>query len=283
MSRSKRRTIAKETIEILENGFYTSESGLRVDLQSAQADAVKGSLLYRPADFDAVHAEAQTLLDARSDAPLCQLKIEEATTFAGVRQLLDAGKEKVICLNFASAKNPGGGFLGGSQAQEEALARASGLYPCLSANFGYYEFNRAKGGAIYSHHLIYSPSVPVFRNDDDELLDEYYVASIITAPAVNVGALPKKKVKKETIREIMLERTENVLATALTQGYSTLVLGAWGCGVFRNDPHDMAGYFKHFLGETGKYARAFDEVVFAIPGFSSSKANLAAFRKVFDA
>ena len=121
----------------------------------------------------------------------------------------------MICLNFASAKNPGGGFLGGSQAQEEALARASGLYPCLSANFGYYQFNRSKGGAIYSHHLIYSPAVPVFRDDEDNFLDAYFPASIITAPAVNVGALPKnKRDNKKMIREIMLERTENVLATA---------------------------------------------------------------------
>jgi uncharacterized protein (TIGR02452 family) len=68
---------------------------------------------------------------------------------------------------------------------------------------------------------------------------------------------------------------------ALTQGYQDIVLGAWGCGVFRNDPRDMAGYFKHFLSAEGKYARAFERVVFAVPGFASSLANLNAFQAVF--
>ena len=82
MSRSKRRTIAKETIQVIENGYYTSASGARVSIQPAQDDAVKGSVLYRPEDFGGVHSEAKRILNARADAPLNKLEIEEATTFA---------------------------------------------------------------------------------------------------------------------------------------------------------------------------------------------------------
>lgn len=282
MSRSKRKLLAGETLKILDAGKYKTRNGRSVTLRAEQNAAVAGSKLYRPEDFDSVHAQAEKLLASRSKSALNSLSVEPATTFAASRTLTEAGAERVICLNFASAKNPGGGFLGGSQAQEEALARASGLYPCLSANFAYYQFNRSLGGSVYSNHMIYSPDVPVFRDDKDDLMDEIHLVSIITAPAVNVGALPASQRKnKQLISDHMLERTEHVLALALTEGYTHLVLGAWGCGVFRNDPRHVAGYFKHFLAPEGKYARAFEQVVFAVPDFPSSLANYKAFEAVF--
>lgn len=282
MSRSKRKLLAGETLGILDAGNYKTRNGRTVSLRKEQKAAVAGSKLYRPGDFESIHAQAAKILAARSKSPLSTLSVEPATTFAASRSLTEGGAERVVCLNFASAKNPGGGFLGGSQAQEEALARASGLYPCLSANFEYYKFNRTLGGSVYSNHLIYSPGVPVFRDDKDELMDDIHLVSIITAPAVNVGALPASQRKnKELISAHMLERTENVLAVALTEGYTHLVLGAWGCGVFRNDPRDVAGYFKHFLSPEGKYARAFEQVVFAVPDFPSSLANFKGFLAVF--
>jgi uncharacterized protein (TIGR02452 family) len=283
MSRSNRKLLAEETLKIFDSGNYKTRMGRSVSIREELKAAVSGSKLYRPDDFDAVHLQAEKILDSRAVSPMNRLSVEPATTFAASRALSEAGAERVICLNFASAKNPGGGFLGGSQAQEEALARASGLYPCLSANFEYYKFNRAKGGSVYSNHLIYSPAVPVFRDDNDDLMDDIHLVSIITAPAVNVGALPASQRKnKELISAHMLERTENVLAVALNEGYTHLVLGAWGCGVFRNNPRDVAGYFKHFLSPEGKYARAFEGVVFAVPDFPSSLANYNGFLAVFE-
>jgi len=69
-------------------------------------------------------------------------------------------------LNFASAKNPGGGFLGGGSAQEESLARSSGLFPCINQMQQMYETNRAYRSCLYTDHMIYSPRVPVFRDDE---------------------------------------------------------------------------------------------------------------------
>ena len=111
------------------------------------------------------------------------------------------GFNKVLCLNFASAKNPGGGFLNGSQAQEESLARATGLYPCISQMTQLYEKNRYYGSCLYLNDMIYSPQVPVIRDDNDELLNKIFLISILTAPAVNAGAV-RKNAKKQEINKI---------------------------------------------------------------------------------
>src|SRR6185437_10556724 len=105
------------------------------------------------------------------------------------RLLRDEGADRVLALNFASARHPGGGFLKGSQAQEESLARASGLYACIAPLRGMYDANHRFRSCLYTDHLIYSPDVPVFRADNDSLLDHPYPVSFVTAPAVNAGAV----------------------------------------------------------------------------------------------
>jgi uncharacterized protein (TIGR02452 family) len=86
-----------------------------------------------------------------------------------------------VALNFASATSPGGGFLSGARAQEECLARCSGLYACLADN-PMYGFHRARRDALYSDYAVYSPDVPVFRSEDPAgtLLDEPWLCSFIT-------------------------------------------------------------------------------------------------------
>ena len=115
-------------------------------------------------------------------------------------------------LNFASAKNPGGGFSSGSQAQEESLARSSGLYSSIIGQPAYYQANRKFGSTLYSDHAIYSPDVPIFRNDEGELLSAAYTASFITMPAVNAGTLKPGSSDHPKIAEVMTHRAKCVLA-----------------------------------------------------------------------
>lgn len=49
---------------------------------------------------------------------------------------------------------------------------------------------------------------------------------------------------------------------ALAHGHQNIVLGAWGCGVFRNDPKDIARYFKEVI--FAEFADRFQKIVFAI-------------------
>ncbi len=113
----------------------------------------------------------------------------------------------VGCLNFASAKNPGGGFRGGAEAQEESLARSSGLYRCLLEAPGFYAFHRSQRDLLYCDHMIFSPAVPVFRDEHGALLAQPYPVSFVTAAAPNAGALGLGHPRAALLPEVLAART----------------------------------------------------------------------------
>jgi uncharacterized protein (TIGR02452 family) len=277
--RSARALIAQETVEILARGWYRAPDGRTVAIGDDAARARDRSRHYSPSDFGEVHRRRDAVRAALDTQTPTTFRVVNATTLAACRQLLTEGFEDVACLNFASAKNPGGGFLNGSQAQEESLARASGLYPCIAPIRAMYGTNRQWPSCLYSDHMIYSPRVPVFRDDADVLLDEPYHVSIITSPAVNVGALAKHE--WPLIESTMLTRIEKVLSVALAHEHPALVLGAWGCGVFRNDPNDVACWFSRHLCDNPVFRDAFRKVVFAVFDLTADQHVLKAFAEVF--
>ena len=132
---------------------------------------------------------------------------------------------------------------------------------------------------MYTTWVIYSPDVPVFRLDEGRLLDEPYLCSFLTSPAVNVGALRQRDRRGDEIRRVMQERVERVLGVAALHGHEELVLGAWGCGVFRNDPEQIAELFQIALA--GRFRGAFARVVFAVLDSSGEGHTLGAFEQVF--
>lgn len=187
-------------------------------------------------------------------------------------------------MNFASAKNPGGGFLGGAQAQEEALARSSALYPCLLTQPAYYERNRSQKSALYLDLAIFSPAVPFFKDDNGRLLDRAICASVITAPAPNAGAARQNRPEDlPKVEPTLRRRAEMVLAIAETEGVDRLILGAWGCGIFRNDPAIVADTFAALLCNAGAYAGAFAKIVSAVFDRTPDQLMLAVFRERFGA
>src|SRR5215472_14314550 len=242
------RDVAAETLEITERGGYTSGSGAAVDLRDAIEAAVRGTVLYTPEDLEALTAAPQ------SGAGRPRLEVTGETTAAAARRLVQAeGASGVAMLNFASAKHPGGGWLGGARAQEEDLARCSALYRCLLTQPRYYEANRAHPSLLYTDHVIHAPGVPFFRDDRQALLDQPYLASVITAPAPNAGeALRREPDAGPRVRATLADRAGKVLAVAADRGERTLVLGAWGCGVFRNDPAHVAGVFAVYDRSAGR-------------------------------
>src|SRR5689334_20601194 len=156
-----RRALAAETVEILERGWYDHPSRGRVSIAEELAGAVAGTRLWGPDE------PVGPLAASRAAATPVE-GVHEASLSAA-RRLVGAGESgdgngggAVGCLNFASAKNPGGGFLRGTQAQEESLAYASGLYRCLVEAPDFYAFHRRRGDPLYSDRAILSPAVPVF-------------------------------------------------------------------------------------------------------------------------
>ncbi|MEZ6143459.1 MAG: TIGR02452 family protein [Zavarzinella sp.] len=280
-SRKTRALIAQQTVEILTFGEYQTPNGVVVRIADQLEAAVRDTILYTPASLDRLISTIQFSNTRYSQNTTFQ--VVNATTFETARHFaLEQNILHPLCLNFASAKNAGGGFLNGSQAQEESLARASGLYACINPVRGYYDSNRNCGTCLYTHHMIYSPKVPVFRNDDDDLLPEPYLTSIITAPAVNAGAIRRNETKKlDQIEATMLERIERVLAVAVTHGHDAMILGAWGCGVFRNDPANIAKWFHHFLVEDDRFRNVFRTVIFAVLDHSDALGTISPFVNQF--
>jgi uncharacterized protein (TIGR02452 family) len=284
-TRTRRAEVARETLTILERGSYLGPTGREVSIRAALDAARSGSVLYTPEGFDDVLRRRDALLrESADDSPVAFEVTNETTLHAARRLLVEDPAVRVLALNFASARNPGGGFLGGSQAQEESLARASGLYACINPLQGMYEANRRCPTCLYTDHMIYSPDVPVFRDDEDRLLDRPCPVSFLTAPAVNAGVVRAQEPGNAArIEAVMLGRMEKVLALALVHGHEVLVLGAWGCGVFANDPVRVAGWFAQLLTGDGPYRTAFRRVCFAVLDRTQARGTIGPFERYFAA
>ena len=176
-------------------------------------------------------------------------------------------------LNFASYKNPGGMFLNGSKAQEECLCHESFLYNVLSQKQDFYEWNsRHKNKALYLDRGLYSLNI---RFDRDNLFS--CLCDVITCAAPNKSAAQKyQNVSDEENTKALRSRIKFVLDIAKDNYVDTLILGAYGCGVFGQDAREVASIFKEYLSTTHI---CFDKVVFAIP--KGKDGNYQAFEEVF--
>jgi uncharacterized protein (TIGR02452 family) len=134
---------------------------------------------------------------------------------------------------------------------------------------------------MYTDYAIYSPDVPVFKSDDGDPLPEPYPCSFITSPAVNAGVVRERAPGREPeIRAAMARRIDKVLAIMAGHGHDAAVLGAWGCGVFKNDPEVIAELFREAL--VGRFDGAFARVTFAVLDWSADEHFIRPFREWFD-
>jgi len=202
-------------------------------------------------------------------------EVTNETTLSAHRRHLAKG-HNVVSLNFASATHPGGGFLTGARAQEEYLCRSSALYLAIEDS-PMYAYHRREGHNRYSDAMIYSPEVPVFRDDDHRLLPAAYRASFITSAA----PLTKHLHPEELIHipDLLRHRIRKILTVAQVHGHDSLILGAWGCGAFGNDGHLVAELFHRVL--TDEFAGSFKEVTFAIVDTSPEKRFIGPFAERF--
>ncbi|WP_042397023.1 TIGR02452 family protein [Streptacidiphilus carbonis] len=268
---SRLRQYATVNEEIAAAGHYTAADGTEVSVGPALAAAAEGTRCHLP----------EERLD-RGGAGAGDLRVEVTAegSLEAARRLYAAGPGEVAVLNFASARNPGGGYVRGARAQEEDLCRHALLYHCLLRAPEYYEAHRASGDLLYSDRVIWSPGVPVIRGEDGGLLAEPYPVSFLTCPAPNAGQVLRRDLQAGPgIEAALRRRSGRVLEAAAGHGVRRLVLGAWGCGVFANDPRSVAASFHDHLA--GGFRHTFDEVVFAVWDRTSPSANRDAFSAVF--
>ena len=224
-----------------------------------------------------------------------EISLLEISTLEGARLLNElrqssAKTGRIGILNFASAKKPGGGFLAGSQAQEESIARSSTLYPTFMTSTAqkYYTLhNRNLKGGYYSHAMIYSPDVLLIRDDDGNWTAPVEV-DVLTSPAVNAGVVRKtlhgreagsgeedmteKEMEERTevedmIEKEMKERMARILFLFEQRDVRNVVLGSFGTGVYQNKVGTVAKIWRDLLVVEGaRFKDTFDRVVFAILG-----------------
>ncbi|EGX56053.1 hypothetical protein SZN_29762 [Streptomyces zinciresistens K42] len=262
------RGIARETERIVAAGGYRAPDGREVSVVRVIEAARAATRVHGPGPVPvAPVTAAHTSFEVTGESSL-----EAARRLGGGPAVL----------NFASARNPGGGYLNGAQAQEEALCRASALHTCLLAAPAFYDHHRAHRDPFYTDRVIHSPGVPVFRDDRGALLDEPFPVGFLTAAAPNAGVVRRTAPQRAAeLPDALARRAERVLETAAAHGYRRLVLGAWGCGVFANDPAQVAGAFRALLGPGGRFAGAFGHVVFAVLDRTPDSPARAAFARAF--
>lgn len=222
------------------------------------------------------------------------ISVSKSRTFeAAIRLSKENPGKRIAVLNFASATNPGGGVVNGSSAQEECLCRCSTLYPALDRSAlweAYYNVNRAIGNVLHTDACIFTPGIVICKTDTEfperMLQQEWVTVDVISCAAPNLRVVPNNQYNPENGRPIAIsdrelqriheQRARAILAVAAANGAEILVLGAFGCGAFRNEPGVVARAYANVLKDCHGY---FDLVEFAVfcRGFETE--NYDAFKR----
>ena len=222
--------------------------------------SVQNAVIYGPTYMD-----SNKLFE---DSPV-QKVVPYDTVKAGL--LLSNGKTAI--LNFASYKYPGGQFMNGSKAQEECICHESTLYNVISQYGDYYEWNKAHNNKhLYLNRALYTPNIIIERSNDKGKWQS--MIDVITCAAPNYRAASNYAgVSLEENNKTLFERIKFIKYIAENQNIDTLILGAFGCGVFGQDPIMVANYFKEVFKKS-----SVKTVYYAI---LPDQRNLPAFQSVF--
>lgn len=225
----------------------------------------------------------------------CETVVSTKRSFEAASAYAKAGK-KVCVLNFASATNPGGGVTHGSSAQEECLCRCSTLYPCLDFDDlwqAFYIPHREAGDPLYNDDCVYTPGVIVTKSDisfPERMAEEdWYTVDVLTCAAPNLRDMPSNlmnpcagnepaDIENDDLYKLHLQRIERIFRVAAANGVDVLILGAFGCGAFRNPPEIVS---KAFYDVQKKYENYFETIEYAVFCGGHETQNYDAFCNTF--
>ena len=243
----------QDTLKILEQGCYV-KNGQKVDLKLTR-EQMEEARVFLPKDvkkagkykdFQHVHVMGR-----------CGYACENTDSFSLARKRFsllpeqDRKKSKpILVLNLANPVNPGGGVRKGAKAQEEDLCRKSSLLISLESRnaLPYYEYNRSLNTYLGSDAVMIQPQVEIIKDENGNLLEDSVIVAVMTcaAPMLKYGM---EGLSQKQYEDMMLGRITGMLKVAAYMGYERLVLGAFGCGAFRNDARMVSDLFYKALKE----------------------------------
>ena len=213
----------------------------------------------------------------KADKP-ANIIVSQLRSFEAAAQYI--GKRTAV-LNFASATNPGGGVEKGASAQEECLCRVSTLYPCLvdqKMRASFYTPHRKHGNALHNDDIIYTPKVLIIKDDDHNMLATPFLVDVISCAAPNLREKPNNaynsgdgnrvQISDNKLLALHEKRARKIFASAIANGVEVLILGAFGCGAFCNDPYVVARAYKNVLPEFEQYFQTIEFAIYCRPADS---------------
>lgn len=218
-----------------------------------------------------VYSKETHLDDGQKGSPV-QMFLNADSVSAVFQMAKENPKSRIAVLNFASYKHPGGMYLEGSKAQEECLCTESSLYPVLEMfkDSYYAENSKNLNRALYADRALYTQGI-LFARTGEKMVK----ADVLTCAAPNFSAASKyAKVSKEENSKVLEQRIKFVKEILQTEDAVIWILGAWGCGVFGQDPSEVAELFDKHCKDA-----ACEKIVYAVPG---NDATAETFRKRFE-
>ncbi len=266
MKRRKNISLLEEALEICQRGSYEKDGKtVEIGLTSSQ---MTGARVFLPEEVDSMSPEETGIgpcsfsCENRDALSLAHEKCDDPSYAA------ENGNNSILLLNMASAVRPGGGVRDGMGGQEEALCWGSSLLLSLESDAAkpYYEYNNALKTHLGSDAIILSPDVVVFRDEKGELLEEPFTISVITCAAPNVRFGFEGKTDEE-YKAMLQERINGILRCAASLGYKNFILGAFGCGAFKNDAALVSDdFYRALTGPAGRGLEHADFAVLCTPG-----------------
>ena len=279
------RAIYDETLHCCLCGWYEAPTGRRVALPPAAALSANVRVYVRSLPIPPNFPRTGTVVSV----------VKEDCVTVG-KALADAGFRPAV-LNMANRQHPGGGVISGCRAQEESLFRRSTLalafYPFDARNAQYaglpmrtqaYPLDRDEGS-------IHSSGIVFFRGPEREgcpFLEEPFALDVVTVPAINRPTLIAPEELCPAHAAATQRKLRAILRACAHGGNDAIVLGAFGCGAFRNPPTHMARLFQEVFAEA-EFRGVFRRLVFAILDDHNAhrshnpEGNLLPFLRVFGA
>lgn len=241
----KRVRILRETMKAAEDGrYFVEEREVKLPFSFEQMKEIK---LY---SAEQIAQLPQIPLSVKEPARIVLRNQDTLEAAFDLHRRRKESEKPVLVLNFANPHRPGGGIRSKPGTQEEHLCVKTTLLCSLETEkaWPFYQVNLDCGTQDQTDTILYSPNTVVIRNSDLSLRENPFPIAVLTVSAPIASRMEPEELPD--LENILRKRIYGMIRTAIEEGYTRLVLGAWGCGNFGNDPELVAKLFHQVLMES---------------------------------